>query len=68
MNHQQALDLPLGEYLEWRGADILSKAEENRAIRFLFSSVESVTYMQMQWEINWLRNRVKKLEEKLCMQ
>lgn len=68
MNHQQALDLPLGEYLEWRGADILSKAEENRAIRFLFSSVESVTYMQMQWEINWLRNRVKKLEEKLCTQ
>jgi len=68
MNHQQALDLPLGEYLEWRGADILSKAEENRALRFLSSNIENVIHMQMQWEINWLRNRVKKLEEKLCMQ
>jgi len=68
MNHQQALDLPLGEYLEWRGADILSKAEENRALRFLSSNIENVIHMQMQWEINWLRNRVKKLEEKLCTQ
>lgn len=68
MKHEEALDLPLGEYLEWRGADILSKAEENRALRFLSSNIENVIHMQMQWEINWLRNRVKKLEEKLCTQ